>query len=97
MSENIMKEERAKLQWNSCKKVEAVTWQCEQNRQYGIRTQLKSVFHQQDTLIGLRHQLDEVKAINVEMYQKMQVRTRTHTHTHPYLVAVIITSTYDSQ
>ncbi|XP_061600686.1 RUN and FYVE domain-containing protein 2 isoform X5 [Cololabis saira] len=25
-----------------------------------------------DTLIGLRHQLDEVKAINVEMYQKMQ-------------------------
>lgn len=32
-------------------------------------------FYQQDTLIGLRHQLDEVKAINVEMYQKMQVQT----------------------
>lgn len=32
-------------------------------------------FNQQDTLIGLRHQLDEVKAINVEMYQKMQVQT----------------------
>lgn len=28
---------------------------------------------EQDTLIGLRNQLDEVKAINVEMYQKMQV------------------------
>ncbi|PWA17200.1 hypothetical protein CCH79_00010526 [Gambusia affinis] len=28
--------------------------------------------HTNDTLIGLRHQLDEVKAINVEMYQKMQ-------------------------
>ncbi len=34
------------------------------------------VVHQQDTLIGLRHQLDEVKAINVEMYQKMQVQTQ---------------------
>lgn len=30
-------------------------------------------YNEQDTLIGLRHQLDEVKAINVEMYQKMQV------------------------
>lgn len=40
-------------------------------------------FDQQDTLIGLRHQLDEVKAINVEMYQKMQVqipdRLKIHT------------------
>lgn len=33
--------------------------------------------NEQDTLIGLRHQLDEVKAINVEMYQKMQVERRT--------------------
>uniref|UniRef100_A0A8C5N9V5 RUN and FYVE domain containing 2 n=1 Tax=Gouania willdenowi TaxID=441366 RepID=A0A8C5N9V5_GOUWI len=33
----------------------------------------KDIHEKQDTLIGLRHQLDEVKAINVEMYQKMQV------------------------
>uniref|UniRef100_A0A671QX69 RUN domain-containing protein n=1 Tax=Sinocyclocheilus anshuiensis TaxID=1608454 RepID=A0A671QX69_9TELE len=32
----------------------------------------KDIHEKQDTLIGLRHQLDEVKAINVEMYQKMQ-------------------------
>ncbi|KAM4593237.1 RUN and FYVE domain-containing protein 2 isoform 2-T2 [Odontesthes bonariensis] len=32
----------------------------------------KDIHEKQDTLIGLREQLDEVKAINVEMYQKMQ-------------------------
>ncbi|XP_075966123.1 RUN and FYVE domain-containing protein 2 isoform X1 [Anarhichas minor] len=32
----------------------------------------KDIHEKQDTLIGLRHQLDEVKVINVEMYQKMQ-------------------------
>uniref|UniRef100_A0A671L0E9 RUN and FYVE domain-containing protein 2-like n=1 Tax=Sinocyclocheilus anshuiensis TaxID=1608454 RepID=A0A671L0E9_9TELE len=32
----------------------------------------KDIHEKQDTLIGLRHQLDEVKSINVEMYQKMQ-------------------------
>uniref|UniRef100_A0A3Q3WXL3 Uncharacterized protein n=1 Tax=Mola mola TaxID=94237 RepID=A0A3Q3WXL3_MOLML len=32
----------------------------------------KDIHEKQDTLIGLRNQLDEVKAINVEMYQKMQ-------------------------
>uniref|UniRef100_A0A8D3DDU3 RUN and FYVE domain containing 2 n=1 Tax=Scophthalmus maximus TaxID=52904 RepID=A0A8D3DDU3_SCOMX len=32
----------------------------------------KDIHEKQDTLIGLRHQLDDVKAINVEMYQKMQ-------------------------
>uniref|UniRef100_A0AAQ5XTK2 RUN and FYVE domain containing 2 n=1 Tax=Amphiprion ocellaris TaxID=80972 RepID=A0AAQ5XTK2_AMPOC len=36
----------------------------------------KDIHEKQDTLIGLRQQLDEVKAINVEMYQKMQVRTQ---------------------
>ncbi|KAM7423912.1 hypothetical protein PAMA_000326 [Pampus argenteus] len=35
----------------------------------------KDIHEKQDTLIGLRHQLDEVKAINVEMYQKMQVQS----------------------
>lgn len=34
----------------------------------------KDIHEKQDTLIGLRHQLDEVKTINVEMYQKMQVK-----------------------
>uniref|UniRef100_A0A674IQ80 RUN and FYVE domain containing 2 n=2 Tax=Terrapene triunguis TaxID=2587831 RepID=A0A674IQ80_9SAUR len=33
----------------------------------------KDIHEKQDTLIGLRHQLDEVKAINIEMYQKLQV------------------------
>ncbi|XP_028651785.1 RUN and FYVE domain-containing protein 2 isoform X1 [Erpetoichthys calabaricus] len=32
----------------------------------------KDIHEKQDTLIGLRHQLDEVKSINIEMYQKMQ-------------------------
>uniref|UniRef100_A0A8C7XZM6 RUN and FYVE domain containing 2 n=1 Tax=Oryzias sinensis TaxID=183150 RepID=A0A8C7XZM6_9TELE len=35
----------------------------------------KDIHEKQDTLIGLRQQLDEVKAINVEMYQKMQVKS----------------------
>ncbi|XP_042271787.1 RUN and FYVE domain-containing protein 2 isoform X1 [Thunnus thynnus] len=35
----------------------------------------KDIHEKQDTLIGLRTQLDEVKAINVEMYQKMQVQS----------------------
>ncbi|KAM7016207.1 RUN and FYVE domain-containing protein 2 isoform 5-T5 [Passerculus sandwichensis] len=34
----------------------------------------KDIHEKQDTLIGLRQQLDEVKAINVEMYQKLQVK-----------------------
>ncbi|XP_077677863.1 RUN and FYVE domain-containing protein 2 isoform X3 [Eretmochelys imbricata] len=33
----------------------------------------KDIHEKQDTLIGLRQQLDEVKAINIEMYQKLQV------------------------
>uniref|UniRef100_A0A7N8Y5H5 RUN and FYVE domain containing 2 n=1 Tax=Mastacembelus armatus TaxID=205130 RepID=A0A7N8Y5H5_9TELE len=40
----------------------------------------KDIHEKQDTLIGLRQQLDEVKAINVEMYQKMQVQTQTNSH-----------------
>ncbi|XP_041715029.2 RUN and FYVE domain-containing protein 2-like isoform X2 [Coregonus clupeaformis] len=32
----------------------------------------KDIHEKQDTLIGLRHQLDDVKAINVEMYTKIQ-------------------------
>uniref|UniRef100_A0A8C4Y2I4 RUN and FYVE domain containing 2 n=1 Tax=Gopherus evgoodei TaxID=1825980 RepID=A0A8C4Y2I4_9SAUR len=34
----------------------------------------KDIHEKQDTLIGLRQQLDEVKAINIEMYQKLQVK-----------------------
>ncbi|KFQ63747.1 RUN and FYVE domain-containing protein 2, partial [Pelecanus crispus] len=33
----------------------------------------KDIHEKQDTLISLRQQLDEVKAINMEMYQKLQV------------------------
>ncbi|NXK49259.1 RUFY2 protein, partial [Chauna torquata] len=33
----------------------------------------KDIHEKQDTLRGLRQQLDEVKAINMEMYQKLQV------------------------
>lgn len=32
----------------------------------------KDIHEKQDSLIGLRQQLDEVKAINIEMYQRMQ-------------------------
>ncbi|PIO38082.1 hypothetical protein AB205_0163790 [Aquarana catesbeiana] len=32
----------------------------------------KDILEKQDTLIGLKEQLEEVKAINFEMYQKMQ-------------------------
>ena len=34
----------------------------------------KDIHEKQDTLIGLRQQLEEVKAINIETYQKLQVR-----------------------
>lgn len=34
----------------------------------------KDIHEKQDTLIGLRQQLEEVKSINIEMYQKLQVR-----------------------
>ncbi|NXC18306.1 RUFY2 protein, partial [Corythaeola cristata] len=37
----------------------------------------KDIHEKQDTLIGLRQQLDEVKAINVEMYQKLQVKEQS--------------------
>ncbi|XP_030059006.1 RUN and FYVE domain-containing protein 2 isoform X3 [Microcaecilia unicolor] len=33
----------------------------------------KDIHEKQDTLIGLREQLEDVKAINIEMYQKLQV------------------------
>lgn len=35
----------------------------------------KDIHEKQDTLIGLRQQLEEVKAINIETYQKLQVRS----------------------
>jgi hypothetical protein len=35
----------------------------------------KDIHEKQDTLIGLRQQLEEVKAINIEMYQKLQVNS----------------------
>lgn len=37
----------------------------------------KDIHEKQDTLIGLRQQLDEVKAINMEMYQKLQVEKQS--------------------
>lgn len=36
----------------------------------------KDIHEKQDALIGLRQQLDEVKAINMEMYQKLQVKVK---------------------
>lgn len=61
-------------------------------------------FGHQDTLIGLRQQLDEVKAINVEMYQKMQVQVHTLTTLHVLIYKIkessrntaVISTTYDS-
>ncbi|TNN56271.1 RUN and FYVE domain-containing protein 2 [Liparis tanakae] len=43
-----------------------------QEMDFAMKLLEKDIHEKQDTLIGLRHQLDEVKVINVEMYQKMQ-------------------------
>ena len=34
----------------------------------------KDVHEKQDTIVTLRRQLDDIKAINLEMYNKLQVR-----------------------
>ena len=33
----------------------------------------KDVHEKQDTIVGLRDQLDDIKSINLEMYMKLQV------------------------
>ncbi|XP_056269767.1 RUN and FYVE domain-containing protein 2 isoform X2 [Pseudoliparis swirei] len=43
-----------------------------QEMDFAMKLLEQDIHEKQDTLIGLRHQLDEVKVINVEMYQKMQ-------------------------
>ena len=61
----------------SCQDVEnelVVQVSMKQEMELSMKMLEKDIHEKQDTLIGLRHQLDEVKAINVEMYQKMQVR-----------------------
>ena len=61
----------------SCQDVEnelVVQVSMKQEMELAMKLLEKDIHEKQDTLIGLRHQLDEVKAINVEMYQKMQVR-----------------------
>uniref|UniRef100_A0A7N6A6H3 RUN and FYVE domain containing 2 n=1 Tax=Anabas testudineus TaxID=64144 RepID=A0A7N6A6H3_ANATE len=49
----------------------------------------KDIHEKQDTLIGLRQQLDEVKAINVEMYQKMQTELITSKTVQSFVLAEV--------
>ena len=35
----------------------------------------KDVHEKQDTIISLRNQLEDIKNINLEMYEKLQVKT----------------------
>ena len=38
----------------------------------------KDIHEKQDSIIALRKQLDDIKAINLEMYNKLQVRDLCH-------------------
>lgn len=45
-----------------------------QEMEMALRILEKDIHEKQDTMISLRKQLDEIKAINLEMYQKLQVK-----------------------
>ena len=44
-----------------------------QEMEMALRLLEKDVHEKQDTMITLRKQLDEIKAINLDMYHKLQV------------------------
>ena len=44
----------------------------------------KDVHQKQDTIIGLRDQLEDIKSINLEMYTKLQVFEHTHHFLCPF-------------
>jgi RUN and FYVE domain-containing protein 1 len=59
--------------------------------QIGMKTEMeiamklleKDTHEKQDTLVALRQQLEEVKAINLQMFHKVQVRAGLRlSHTH---------------
>ena len=45
-----------------------------QEMEMALRILEKDIHEKQDTMISLRKQLEEIKAINLEMYQKLQVK-----------------------
>lgn len=63
--------------------------------QIGMKTEMeiamklleKDTHEKQDTLVALRQQLEEVKAINLQMFHKVQVRTGLRSGPLPSAVA----------
>lgn len=63
--------------------------------QIGMKTEMeiamklleKDTHEKQDTLVALRQQLEEVKAINLQMFHKVQVRTGLRSGLLPSAVA----------
>ena len=47
-----------------------------QEMEMAVRLLEKDIHEKQDSVISLRKQLDEIKAINIDMYNKMQVIDR---------------------
>ena len=43
-----------------------------------LRLLEKDIHEKQDTVVGLRTQLDDIKAINLELYNKLQVGQPQH-------------------
>lgn len=43
----------------------------------------KDIHEKQDTIVSLRRQLEDIKQINLEMYNKLQVGIRTQTVRRP--------------
>lgn len=53
-----------------------------QEMEMALRILEKDIHEKQDTMISLRQQLEEIKGINLEMYQKLQVDPAVFIYTH---------------
>lgn len=51
-----------------------------QEMEMALRILEKDIHEKQDTMISLRQQLEEIKGINLEMYQKLQVGPAVFIH-----------------
>lgn len=49
-----------------------------QEMEMAMRMLEKDIHEKQDTMISLRKQLEEIKAINLEMFHKLQVNYNFH-------------------
>ena len=49
-----------------------------QEVEMALRLLEKDIHQKQDSVISLRKQLDEIKAINLDMYNKLQVGASSH-------------------